>query len=109
MPPMKVCFFTKITSCMMSLSSPRSRFKCRTAGSISDDGIALQERVPIIPVVSFGGQETLDPIRFERDGPEAAEDTAYVEACQEYHGVARQFQKIEIHGVIQERRTAEAV
>jgi len=97
--------------------------------------IALRERIPIIPVVSSGGHETLivlnegkwlaralqldrlisletwpivfclpwglwvgvppphfpfrtrihiealEPIRFERNGPEAASDTAYVEAC----------------------------
>jgi 1-acyl-sn-glycerol-3-phosphate acyltransferase len=97
--------------------------------------IALRERIPIIPVVSSGGHETLlilhegkwlaralhldrllslktwpivfclpwglwfgvppphfpfrtrihievlEPIRFERDGPEAASDSAYVEAC----------------------------
>ena len=97
--------------------------------------IALRERVPIIPVVSSGGHETLvilnegkwlaralqldrllslktwpivfclpwglwvgvppphfpfrtrihiqvlEPIRFEREGPEAASDSAYVEAC----------------------------
>lgn len=44
-------------------------------------GITLGAPVPYLPVPTKVFQTFLDPIRFARSGPDAAEDSEYVEAC----------------------------
>jgi 1-acyl-sn-glycerol-3-phosphate acyltransferase len=54
-------------------------------------GVTLGPPPPYVPVPTRVLQEFLDPIRFDREGPEAADDEEFVEACHKlvHHRVQR--------------------